>query len=356
MNHLFNLLTIGRKIERRKQMKAIRLFTTFAIMAAVMAAFVAPPAALAVGTDAGVSVTNTVDVNYTVNATPQAAVQSSTSFLVDQRVFMTVQPNVATATSVLPAETSAVFAFTVANTGNATIDLGLDPNNTINGTVWNAYTDTFDMLVLTACIDADANNACTATDDTWVDELVEDATAIVLFQANAPLTQADLDESVIELTIIAREGGTAGVMGTVLINDTGAWVPGTVQVVLADGGATAQDGEMEANGAYVMTSADLTVVKAADVLSDGFNVSPNAKAIPTATVRYTITVDNTGSTNADNAVVTDTVPTNTTFIAGSINAGVGSAYNGTTGVVTMPVTTPLAPAASDTVGYSVTID
>lgn len=353
MNYLTKLITNGKQHERRQEMKSVKLVTTFAIAAVVMAAFVAPPAARAAGTSAGVSVTNTVDVNYTVNAQAQPAVQSSTSFLVDQRVFMTVQPNAATATSVLPAQNGAIFAFTVANTGNATIDLELTPGNTISGTVWNAYTDTFDMLVLTACIDADSDNACTATDDTWVDELAEDATAVVLFQANAPLTQADLDASVIELTITARAGGSAGVMGAVLVNDTGAWNSGAVQVVLADAG---QDGQEAANGAYVMTSANLAVVKGADVLSDGFNVTPNAKAIPGATVRYTITVDNTGNSAADNAVVTDIVPVNTTFVAGSINAGAGNSYNGTTNVVTMPLTTPLAPAASDTVGYSVTID
>lgn len=68
------------------------------------------------------------------------------------------------------------------------------------------------------------------------------------------------------------------------------------------------------------------------------------------TIRYTVTVTNTGTANATDMIVTDTLPTGLTFVAGSVTvAGVSRPTNDITAGV--PVGT-LAPGASIAVAYS----
>ncbi|MCB2089005.1 MAG: DUF11 domain-containing protein, partial [Sphingomonadaceae bacterium] len=66
----------------------------------------------------------------------------------------------------------------------------------------------------------------------------------------------------------------------------------------------------------------LTVVKSSFVVSDFISAS-DPKAIPGATVRYCILVSNTGPVAAENIVLNDTVPTDVTYIAGSMKSGSG---------------------------------
>ncbi len=60
----------------------------------------------------------------------------------------------------------------------------------------------------------------------------------------------------------------------------------------------------------------LTVTKTAAVISDGFSPAGQAKAIPGATVEYTISVQNNGLVTSG-ASLTEIVPANTTYVAGS---------------------------------------
>lgn len=66
--------------------------------------------------------------------------------------------------------------------------------------------------------------------------------------------------------------------------------------------------------------ATLTVTKTSTVLSDGISVS-NPKAIPSATVRYCITVTNNGSATATSVSASDIVPVSVTYIPGSMTTG-----------------------------------
>jgi uncharacterized repeat protein (TIGR01451 family) len=64
----------------------------------------------------------------------------------------------------------------------------------------------------------------------------------------------------------------------------------------------------------------VNVSKISWVVSDGVS-GANPKALPGATVRYCITVANTGGSTMGSVVANDSVPTNLTFIAGSIRSG-----------------------------------
>jgi uncharacterized repeat protein (TIGR01451 family) len=74
--------------------------------------------------------------------------------------------------------------------------------------------------------------------------------------------------------------------------------------------------------------ATLAVSKISSVLSDGVSAS-NPKAIPGATMRYCITVQNNGSGTTTNVNASDALPANVTYVAGSMTTGAscGAATN-----------------------------
>jgi uncharacterized repeat protein (TIGR01451 family) len=81
----------------------------------------------------------------------------------------------------------------------------------------------------------------------------------------------------------------------------------------------------------VAANAALTIVKTSAVLSDPVNGTTNAKSIPGAIIKYTLTVANTGpdAVTANSVFIVDTLPTqisagtasNPTFIQGSPSSG-----------------------------------
>lgn len=66
--------------------------------------------------------------------------------------------------------------------------------------------------------------------------------------------------------------------------------------------------------------ASISSTKISSVISDGISAS-NPKAIPGATMRYCITVSNAGPGTAASLSIVDTIPANTSFVAGSMYSG-----------------------------------
>jgi uncharacterized repeat protein (TIGR01451 family) len=66
--------------------------------------------------------------------------------------------------------------------------------------------------------------------------------------------------------------------------------------------------------------ATISVSKASAVLSDGVS-GTNPKSLPSAVVRYCITVSNNGPGIAANIIGTDNIPTNTSYVGGSMRSG-----------------------------------
>lgn len=71
---------------------------------------------------------------------------------------------------------------------------------------------------------------------------------------------------------------------------------------------------------FDVTGAALSVTKINQVVSDGVSVS-SPKAIPGATVRYCITIGNSGPASANSISADDTLPTNASFVSGSMRSG-----------------------------------
>ena len=92
----------------------------------------------------------------------------------------------------------------------------------------------------------------------------------------------------------------------------------------------------------------LSVAKTSSISSDGVSVS-NPKAIPASTVRYCILVTNTGPGTSTSVVVTDSVPSLVTYVAGSMRSGATCAT-----AITLEDDNAIGGDESDPIGISVT--
>lgn len=120
-------------------------------------------------------------------------------------------------------------------------------------------------------------------------------------------------------------------------------------------------------------SPPFAVTKVSAVISDPYSGGANPKRIPGAVIQYMVSIDNSaGTVTAGNVVVTDVIPAGTTYVAGSMivngvaedddNVGAdetdpnGGDFNLTAVNTVTARIASLAPAASATVVFRVTVD
>lgn len=301
---------------------SIRLLTAALLLASGQQAFAA-------GTDAGTSITSSFTVNYEVGGVAQAELTPSyTPFVVDRRVNVAVTAD-NTPLTVSPNAQDQVLEFTVTNSTNSVLDVGL--------AIAGGAGDDFDPENVAIFVEDGTTVGYQAAEDTatYIDELAEDATIKVYVVGDIPAASADTDTGAIVLTATAKAGGLASTQGADLIEDTDADDPALVENVFGDAaGATdaAEDGKHSATGTYSVTTTTINVAKTSVVISDPFNLTTNPKAIPGATIQYCISVQNSGASAATNVRVDDAIPVGTTYIAESIKVGVDCDYAAGTSV------------------------
>lgn len=280
--------------------------------------------ALAAGTTAGTSITNTATINYNVGAVAQPAISDGDTFVVDRKINLTVAEVGTATTVVVPGQSGAVTTFTLQNTSNAVLDFALTTSQTVGGTAAHGGTDSYDITAPLIYRDTNANgtyDAGTDTAVTYIDELAADATVTLFVVGNIPgglLTGAVAD---VRLTATGREGGGAGAQGVALVQTAGANTAG-MDTVFADTAGVAdaaRDAAHSDDDDYTVQTAALTLDKRSTVISDPFNGTTNPKLIPGAVVEYCIAVTNaTGGAAASSVAVSDVLPATLTFQAGSI--------------------------------------
>ena len=295
----------------------------------------------AAGTAAGTDINNRATVNYQVGSVAQTPVESSptgnstpgvgngsnTTFETDRALDLLVTGvDASQSVSVTSGQTAAVLRFTVRNEGNGTQDFSLVATNRSGSSSEWTGTDNFDPSSFSVFVDANGNNAYDAGTDiaTYIDELAADATRSVFIVATIPLAQLNDDIAALTLRAQVAVGGGAGSQGADITSDDAGVAdnPATIQNVFrddaGDNGDAALNGRHADTERYLVQVARLTVAKTSVVVSDPVNGATNPKAIPGARVRYTITVTNSGATSATSVELTDPIPANTTFFAGSI--------------------------------------
>lgn len=263
--------------------------------------------AFAVGTASGTDITNTATVNYTVGSVAQTAVNSNTStFKVDRKVDLTVNNGVATSTA--PGATNVGAIYTVVNTGNGT--------DSFTFTAANQAGDNFDVSNLRIYRDDGTTPNVFDGGDTLIPaatpvSFTADQSINFFIVSDVPLTATNGQNAVVRLTATTTSTATVG-----------ADNPAVVDVVFADAG---NNGTEFDDNQYNISSATLAVVKSASIISDPVNgTGVNRKAIPGAVIEYTIVVTNSGAANATAVALSDNIPANTTYVAGSMTLNAGA--------------------------------
>jgi len=294
-----------------------------AVSTVALVALSANPA-LAEGTDAGTAIQNTVSVTFEVGGVSQDPVASNTDeFVVDRIVNLTLEELGGSATIVSPGSTQQVTTFTVTNLSNDTVDFTLSAAQQAGGSGAHGGTNNFDVTNTTIYLDNGDGifNPAEDTVTTYIDELAADTSATVFVVADIPLGQVTGDTATVILTADAHEGGSVGSLGAELVTSATNTV-GSVDTVLADGAGetdAANDGAFSAADDYSVLAAAVNVLKTSRIVSDPVSGTNDPKAIPGAVIEYCIAVSNAaGGATATNITVTDPLPANTTFEAGSI--------------------------------------
>jgi len=326
----------------------------------------------AAGTAAGVTISNTATVNYSVNAVAQPAITSaSADFVVDRLINLTMTAP-ATYVNVTPGTANNAIPFTLTNTSNAPLNFVLAGAN--NPTDPYGGTDNFNPTTIAVFVDANGNGTYEPAIDTatTVDTLAADASIKIFIVSTIPGGQANGSIAALTMTATAHETTANG--GGALTQSAGADVAATVQTVFGDAaGATdaARDAAFSATGAFKVQSANVTVAKTETIISDPINGTTNPKHIPGAISEYQVVVTNAAgaSVAATTITVTDAMPANVTFQANTYGAGDGiqvdgvaqtnaaDADQGTFAANTVTVTIPsLAPGASSTIKFRVSVN
>jgi uncharacterized repeat protein (TIGR01451 family) len=284
---------------------------------------VASPA-LASGTLAGSSITNTATINYNVGGVAQPPIDDSDTFVVDRRINLTVAEDGTTTTIVAPGQSNAVTAFTLTNSSNAVLDFNLAVSQTVGGGASHGGTDSFDVVTPSIFRDVNTNGTFESGTDlpvTFIDELGIGGMVRLLVVANVPGGLATGAVANVRLTATAREGGTAASLGAALTQTAGANTA-AMDTVFADTAGVAdalRDAAHSDDDDYTVQTAALTLNKFSRIVSDPVNGTTDPKFIPNAVVEYCISVANAaGGAAATNVAITDVLPSTLTFVTGSI--------------------------------------
>jgi len=283
---------------------------------------------LAVGTASGTDVLNSVTVDYKVNTVDQTQLSDTATFKVDNKVWPIV--TMTSGATVTPGQSDQVLTFLLTNNGNTTQGYRIEQANSTVG-------DSYDMDSVQRYYEV-ATAGWASGDDTEVTttnrqfDLAAGATKIIYIVADVPLSATNTQTATYDLLITTLDAGTEDVTAD---NDGVDWTSGSVQVVYAEGtgGPHASDADNDGldsvTATYTVSSAALTIVKSQDVTADGFSTGPNFKAIPGATVTYTLTLANTGAQTAATMSVADTLPATMTYVVNSVDVDDGNGNSDT---------------------------
>lgn len=299
----------------------------------------------AVNTEAGKTITNTATLSYQVNSTDQTPVSANNDLAVDAKIDLTLNrtDNTASGTAAGDVKTLGsdlyyvVGEFKLKNTGNADSYFTFSATNAAN-----------DHLVISGlgAVENNKNTKNNANSDFVIFAETGATAGLSADDTNiADLTdgQLRLDKDLANDQIIYVAALTSNVQG---VDDDLFGVDLTAQVAAVDFRNAADDADSKQNVAghnsslsvdgrtlsFVYADTDNNALEvASDVLQatlpdftpdpnnptnsgfaktssavwDPINADSDAKAIPSSTIKYTITIRNTGDANATNLVVTD---------------------------------------------------
>lgn len=266
---------------------------------AVFTLLVTSPA-LAEGVPAGTLIRNTASATYSDGAAPQTVESNTVTVQVDELLDVTSTWQDGSAIPVSPG--TSVLTFEITNTGNGpeAFELTADPSVAGND---------FDVTVEGIAYDTNGNGI--------YDEGVD-----IILGAGEATPSIDPDQSLTVFVLVsspsdATDGQTSSV-DLIAEAVTGTGAPGTVFAGQGEGGSDAVAGttgaDTRSNGDLTASIARVSLVKTASV-ENPYN---SDEAIPGAIVTYSIVASVEGSGSISGLTVTDVIPNNTSYQAGSL--------------------------------------
>ena len=260
-----------------------------------------PVSALAIGAPANTAISNTATATFNDPLGQPRTVNSNTATLrVDEVLGAVIVSNDAGNVGVLSPDNDRPLSFTLTNPGNGSEAYALVPNASLGG-------DQYDPTDVKIYLD-NGNGIFEPGVDTLyapgVNDpvLAPDQSRVIFISSDTPAGRATGDTANARLTATAVTG--SGAPGTTFAGQG----TGGVDAVVGATTATAN-----AQGTYAVVQALATLTKTQSV-SGPFGSNP----VPGAVITYTITMTLSGSGTITNAQIDDTIPANTTYVAGSI--------------------------------------
>ena len=284
--------------------------------------------AMALGTDPGIVVTNTANVDYEVGGIGQPTeVSNAADFVVDRRVDFTVTRMGAALTLTTLSDTDGFLDFFVTNLSNGDLDFNLLFTQLVfaDGIIYVAGTedttgaaeDMFNVRIrVSAAPDPfgvpGGGAAPLLSDGTFIDNLPEDFSIRVRIYADTVAVAANGLVSGLSLDATAADPVTT----VNLLQTPGLDDPTLLENVFADGGL--DNAESDSDG-FLLQAAQLIVTKTATVIFDPFG---SDKAVPGAVIEYVLEIDNSaGAVSATAMSISDVIDPNVTFLSGVYNGG-----------------------------------
>ena len=291
-----------------------------------LGAIATSPAAFATGTPSATTITNSATVNYSVASVPQTAITSAAAtFVVDNKVNLAITRFGTATTPVAPGQLAQTVVFRVDNLGNTSQGYNFTVVNDTSGDTMNMSGEIVRVSSQPCTAGSTTPPAAgySAATDTlpYINSLAQDQCRWVYIVADAQTGITNGQIANMTITAITAVANVTGAPTNQAATPAGtADDKDVVQVVFAD--TVGKDGREIATGTYVVSTATLAVVKASRVVSDPINLTSFPKAIPGATIEYSITLTNSGGANATGVVVQDDLtPTGLNFVGNAYNAG-----------------------------------
>jgi uncharacterized repeat protein (TIGR01451 family) len=305
----------------------------------------------AVGTPTGTDITNQATASYNVGPTNFVENSNVTTTTVAELLDVSTVWEDAAPVTVNPGDTVQITTFLVTNIGNGNDVYTLAGLSTLAG-------DDFNPTLNDLFFDTNGNGFY----DPGVDaqylpgvndpSLDADQSIIVFVSNNIPTGVIDGDLGFTQLTATSSLGANA---------------PGTIFPAQGDFGTDAVIGNTGGDdsdiGIYVVSNVVMTVDKSV-IITDPFGTN---EPIPGAVLSYSIVVTTAGSGIAENVVITDVIPANTTYNPGTltlnstpltdiVDGDPGDVGGTTPNTVTVNLGDLAAPAPIQTITFDVTIN
>lgn len=256
---------------------------------------------LAVGTPAGTDIDNTARADYVI-AGSRGSAFGTVSFRVDEKLDVNVSWQDAANIGVTTPDSDRVTTWLLTNTGNGSDSYTLTVNNALGG-------DQFDPAFVDIYLDANGNGTFESTLDSLYapgvnDPLLAPDAALVIFVRNsmpAGLNSGDLGNS----ELVATSNTGSGLPGTSIAN---AGDNGTAAVIGTSGGTVSDIGVHEVSNTSVALMKTVVVT----------DPSGGNQPVTGAKLTYRIDATVTGPGMATGVVVTDALPTNTSYTSGTL--------------------------------------